>query len=485
MRGARVEGARGKRQRLRSLGGKRRVVVITDGALAHDAPLSASGMDLQVVTVGDDEDNAAIVRVDIRSGIDPARGPEGASPREQVQVFAMVRNYAPRPRDAFVTLTLAGSADPIASRRVLVGANDKSPVVLTFEPAPLDHGRGLVVRISPGDALALDDVAFGRVPAGLKMPVTIASASSYSWVARALAADPDLDIQKLSLAQLGTVNVDPAALVVVEGACPAIVPGRDAMIVAPPPGTCHGIDVGKSVDNPQLTSWESSDPRFRFLTLDGVHVSRARSLLAQGAGASLLRATETTLIADASIPGRAVTLIGFDVGDSDWPLKASFVLFVRNVVELARLHRAQGVAGPARTGEPLRVAVPTLAPSIRVEGPGVAAHDVAAKGGFAIVPSIDRAGLYRVSWSAPNVGGELIAANLTSELESDIRPRRVVQDGNGDASATPRSKVEDAHNEWGSWLALLAAALLAFDIYWLTRKPAAPTLRKLPKTGGA
>ena len=32
------------------------------------------------------------------------------------------------------------------------------------------------------------------------------------------------------------------------------------------------------------------------------------------------------------------------------------------------------------------------------------------------------------------------------------------------------ARVADAHHEWGLWLALLAAALIAFDGYWMTRK---------------
>ncbi|MEI7892053.1 MAG: VWA domain-containing protein [Myxococcales bacterium] len=53
--------------RLRALGGKKRLIVLTDGALADPKPLVA-GVDVQVITV--DEDNAAIVRIDVRAGLD-------------------------------------------------------------------------------------------------------------------------------------------------------------------------------------------------------------------------------------------------------------------------------------------------------------------------------------------------------------------------------------------------------------------------------
>ncbi|WP_394850706.1 VWA domain-containing protein [Pendulispora brunnea] len=452
--------------RLRSMGGRRRIVLVTDGALAHDAPLAAADVPVQVITVGEPAPNAAIVRVDVRAGVDTAT--DGARRAEQAQVFVMVRNDADRARDAFVTLRIEDRAEPIASRRVLLPAKDKTPVVLTFEPNVADRGKGLVVQLaSEGDALAIDDTAYGRVPSGYKMPVTLASRAPYSWVARALDADPSIDLQRITVDQLATVNVDPEALVIVEGACPENPPGRDLVVVAPPEGRCRETDVLAPVTQPQLTSWESGDARFRFLTLDGVHVARATPLRAIGSEASLVRAGTTTLIADASVPGKAVTIVGFDVGDSDWPLQASFVLFVRNLVEQARLHRTQGAAGPLRTGDPLRVAVPNGVTTVRVEGPGMADHEVAVSGGFVVVPAVDRAGIYHVRWSTPRVGATAIAANLTSEAESNITPRPVTIETGGGAAAAVQTA--PAHREWNTWLLALAAAILAFDLWWLTR----------------
>ncbi|MGH7296707.1 MAG: VWA domain-containing protein, partial [Polyangiaceae bacterium] len=339
------------------------------------------------------------------------------------------------------------------------------------EPRAEDHGEGLVVQLAPGDAEPVDDVAFGRVPGALRMPVVVASDAEYSWTTRAVEADPSVDLQRLSVGQLATVNVDPDALVIVEGACPPALPGRDALVIAPSAGTCFGLPVGAAVADPAVTSWEAGDPRLRFLTLDGVHVARSAALEAHGSGASLVRSSSTTLVADASVPGRTVTVVGFDPGASDWPLKASFVLFVRNVVELARLHRAQGAAGPVRTGDPARVSVPAGVSKVTFDGPGIPERELPAKEGVAILPPLGRAGLYHVLWAEPHVGSALVAANLTSARESDVRSRPVAIAGAGGGGTGARADhVTDAHDEWVSWLALLAALALAFDVYWTTRE---------------
>jgi hypothetical protein len=456
--------------RLRSLGGKRRVLLITDGALASEAPLAAAGMDLQVVTVGDPEDNVGIIRIDVRAGVDPV------TKHDQVQAFGMLKNYGTAPREAWVTVTVEGKKEPAASRHFNLPPGEKTAVVLPFEPGPLEYGKGLTMQVSPGDALPIDDVAYGRVPQSRKMPVAHAS-SSYSWIARALDADPDLDVQKLTPSQIGNVNIDPDALVIIEGACPDSPPGLDVLIMNPPVGNCLGVDVAKEVEQPQITSWEQGDPRLRFLTFDGVHVAKATPVRTIGQ-ASLLRAGQVALMADASSPGRTITVVGFDVGDSDWPLKASFVLFIRNVVEMARLHRSQGTTGPATTGDALRVAVPKEVTKVIIEGPGMKEHEVASKGGFAIIPPVDKAGIYRARWTEPRYGNAVIVANLTSERESDVKPRQVLVDQNGGAVAVT-TRVADAHHEWGLWLAALAAALIAFDIWWLTRKRREVSLESL------
>ena len=452
--------------RLRALGGKKRIIVITDGALAHNEPLAASGIPTDVIQVGEPVDNAAIVRIDVRTGVDPS------THLDQAQVFAMLENYAESARDTFVTLTIEGHSDPVASRRVLLPPNAKTPVVLAFNPARSDEGAGLSVHISPAageaDALAIDDVAFGRVPGGRRVPVVLASNASSSWIGRAAASDPDVDLQRITLTELATVNIDPDALVIVEGACPDTFPGRDVLVAAPPAGNCLGVDVSPAIDQPDLTSWDGGDPRLRFLTLDGVHLAHATPLAAEGAGASLVRAGKYTLIADASTPGRTATLLGFDVGESDWPLKASFVLFVRNVIELAQLHRSQGGAGPARTGEPLRIALPNGVTTAKVQAPGQPERDIESKGGFAVLAGVDHTGVVRVHWNTPHVGSVTIPVNLTSEAESDIRAKPV----SVDASSGPEGAVvraPDAHHEWTLILALLATLVLAFDLYWYTR----------------
>ncbi len=456
--------------RLEGLDGAR-VIVVTDGYLARSSGLETARLPVEVLTVGDEVDNTAIVRTDVRSGIDPV------SKREQVQAFLLVANYGRAAREVYVTMRQDNASDVLASRRLLLPAGERVPVVLDFAITPGDYEKGLVFDVSPHDALPVDDVAYGRVPAGDKLPVVLAApeaAKASAWLERALASDPGVELRRLGVAELlASTGLDPGALVVVDGACPARPPGGDLLVVAPPPGECQGLRVGEELSAPLITSWEAADPRMRFLSLDGVGIARAQALLPESASQALVRAREGVLVADASTPSRQVTVVGFDVGQSDWPLKASFVLFVRNVIEQARAHRMSGIVGAGGTGEPLRVILPDSATEVRVNAPGEAPLELASRGGIVVVPNVARAGLYRFEWSGPAAGTLVVPVNLASEAESNLSKRT-------DLSAAPNvtaraaSELPQRHRDLGFVAAALALALLLAEIWHHTKKPRAP-----------
>ena len=442
-----------------------RLVVISDGALAERDAFATSHLPIELVRVAEPIDNAAIVRLDIASSED------ASSHHEQVQAFAMVENYGLKPRSLYVTLSERNVPEPLASRRIDLGPGERSPVVLTFEPAPGDAGAGLVVELSPHDALVSDDRAYGRVPSGAKLEVVMAPAKSNAWVARALASDPNVELVGTSVAGLPSAGVAPDALVVVDGACPQHLPGADFLFLNPPAGACGTTLVGASIDNPSVTSWAEVDSRLRFLSLDGVERKTARRLEPDSPQAALVQSREGTLIADASTPGRTATVVGFDVGDSNWPLKASFVLFMRNIVELARSHRLRGAEAPARTGEAYSLRVPVDVSEVELETPSGARQKVSARDGLCVIPSLAQAGFYFATYQGKARGSALFSANLTSERESDLRARALPLAQGKPIAVRGSRELADAVSDWSWLLAALALGLLALDVWWVTRRP--------------
>jgi hypothetical protein len=450
-------------EQLAQRAGNRRIVVISDeNGLGAALPLTQ--VPLSVVKVGEPVDNAAIVRLDV------GRSQDGSTPRDRVEVFTEVASFAKAARDVFVTLKQRGSPTVLASRKLRLEAGQRAPVVLGFDAAPSDSGTGLVVEVSPHDALAIDDTAFGRVPPSRKLTTVTSPAHHSPWFERALLADPDLELLGVPLAELSTTAISEDTLLVISGACPAEVPGGDFIIVNPPAGACHGAVVGKELEAPVVTSWERSDPRLRFITLDGVALAKARSIDPPSNQSVLVRGREGALVVDISDGGRTGTLVGFDVGESNWPLRASFVLFVRNLAEIARAHRASHVVGPARTGSPLRVRVPSALQQVTLTDPAGREAQLDARGGVAIVPHPNQPGFYLVSYAGERPGVALSVVNLTSAQESDLRTRPA---GDQPAVSTAGgSTIVEPPADWGYLAAAFALVLLVIEVLLLTRTPA-------------
>lgn len=456
-------------EQLAQRAGNRRIVVISD-AEGLSAPLPQTRVPISVVKVGEPVDNAAIVRVEVGR---TAGGSRGAPAPDRVEVFAELGSYAKKPRDVFVTLKQRSSTTVLASRKLRLEPGQKTPVVLSFEAAPSDAGTGLVVELSPRDALAVDDRAFGRVPPSRKLTAITAPPHASPWFERALLADPDLELLGVPLAELATSGINDDAFIIVQGACPATLPGGDFVILNPPAGACRGAIVGKQLEAPIVTSWDRTDPRLRFITLDGVSIAKAHALDPPSAQSLLVSGREGALVVDVSEGGRTGTLLGFDVGESNWPLRASFVLFVRNLAEIARAHRASHVIGPARTGPPLRVRVPATLEQVTLIDPSGRESQLDARGGLAIVPHPNEPGFYLVSYAGDHPGLSLSVVNLTSTVESDLRgPAPGSSSASGAIASSSRATVVESAEDWGFVAAALALAALVLQVWWLTREPA-------------
>lgn len=445
---------------LRQRGGGR-LVVITDGALADSASIVAPAVLADWVYVGSPHVNTAIVQSQVARHVDASSG------RERVEVFALLEHFGATPRDVFVTVSLRNTETALASRRLTLAAAERTPVVLEFAAAPGDSGQGLDLRLSPEDALASDDHASLRIPLGNKLPVVIAAKNDSPWLTRAFAADPEVELFRADPATLSSATVPDDALLVLDGLCPNNLPGNDLLIVNPPAGACRTVRIGAAQPDPTIISWNESDPRLRFLNLEQVRVSAASQLTTESPGDAIVRGRQGALIADVSSPGRMGTLVGFDVGQSDWPLQASFVLFVRNVAELARAHRVGGNALSARTGEPVAIHVPLDVENVELEYPGGRREQLRAHEGVAVAPAADRVGFLLANWRGARPGSTLVPVNLTSEAESEITPavpRRIAPS----ARVTAATTAEYSHYDW--LLAAAALALITANVTWLTRR---------------
>lgn len=438
--------------KLRAHGKEAQLIVITDGVLAEASWPQVADLPLEIAAIGTESDNVGITRADVQA--------QSTAELDSTLVLVSVKNFGLEPRDVFLTLRQRNVTQIENSRRLRLEPLEERATTLRFHTTPEDQGTGLVLELSPGDAQPVDDRAFAVVPVRSKQPVVLFGERSSPWLERALGADPEVELLRSSAVGFEASAIPLGALAIFNQHCPAELPTTSFLVLDPPPGPCLNDDVGALTEHPEVTHWDEADPRFRFVSLADVALASARRLQPESSTRALLWSRDAPLMLRYDLHDRVGTVVGFDVERSNWPLKASFVVFVRNLVELARHGRARATTQLVRAGEPIRIQVPTDVTEVRVSLPDGSEELLRAANGSALLPETPQAGFHFFSWGGLEPGSALVAANASSERESD--PRRDPLPTFA-ASHTAGSALIRQHRPLAAWLGGLALGLMLLD----------------------
>jgi hypothetical protein len=457
-------------ERLRGIDGAR-IVVFTDGAGQGEIVLDGGRVPVEVRRVGTgDADNTGLVAVDVR----PRPAPDAP---DRAEIFVRLVRFAERPADLYVTARVEGGG-VVASRRLTIAKEGVESVVMTADLPPDAAGRGALVHVSlsrPGadpdagaaDALALDDHAVAPGPGARRLPVFLVGTPPGP-VERALRADPDVELFATSLEALAQMNGEAPldGLLVYTGATPPDAPPGDSLVIAPTGVSVFGVPLGPEVARPQLVRWEEGDPRLRFVALGEVRLDAARTI--RGGLPALVAADVGAVAAVQERPSGETTILAFDPARSDWPARASFVVFLRNVVERARARRAAGGIAPGPCGTPLRIPAREGA-TVEVEIPDGETLRATARGGVALVAVPAAPGVFRVRSGDRH---SVALRSLVEGGENDVRPRvRFVAASGGHAVARVEASRATSHEAWPFAVGALLV-LLALEALWATRRGA-------------
>ncbi len=412
--------------------------------------------------VGSTGDNVGIVSIGVRPRAGP--GPAAQAGALAWEVFVSVRNAGEVEQDAYVGLERQGLV--VAARRVTLPPRADRPVVIEarLPPGPLAvRLRGTDGRTL--DVLPEDDVAWTLIPAeDGGVPVGVVTAGESPALLRALEAAGGL----LRVMTPETYADDPALrLYVFEGWVPPALPPRDCLLVGP--GVAVGpVGWGAAVERPRLAGWDRDDPLLEFVELDDVQVSTAHRL-ELGPGARALVQAETragepvVLMAAHQDAGATRVVVGLDLYDTTWPLRASFPIFVRNAL-LAAGRRDELARGGLRAGDPVAVPVGADIREVQLVHPDGRTERVEARDGQALVAATDVAGVYEVH-AGDRV--ERFCVNLGAPDEVRIAPRTTLELGDAqvatDAGATRPTDV-------APWFAAVALLVLVVEAWAYHRR---------------
>lgn len=431
------------------------IVVVSDGELgeATDAsgPVHLGDAMLSYVKVGKSNRNVGITQFSVR------RYPLDKS---RYEVMLELTNTGTDPED--VELQLLGDGALVDLTKLRLQPGERLP---RFYPQLSGASRTLEAKIAlvdgGHDALPADDHAYALLPERRRAKVLVVSEGN-TYLDAALLLDEYLDVTDVpprgypDAAARGDWDA-----VVFDGVTPAERPKANTLYLDPR-GPGSPVKVTDELKQPGFDKLDRKHPTVRFLALDDVNVSLGHKLVPE-TGDKVIGASDggaSPLLVAGTRGGYKFVALGFDVRDSDLPLRTAWPLFVVDCINWFTDEDAQYLSS-FRTGEVWRVPVAAGVTEATLRLPDGTTQPVPVHEGRAVVLG-ERAGFYELTAGEQTVD---FAANLLDASESAVAPRdTLVVDG--------KNAGEIAGFHVGVrreiWIYLLLAAALLTAIEWAT-----------------
>lgn len=381
------------------------------------------------------------------------------------QVFARVRNSANEAIRCAAELRLEDKLIDVAPLEIPAGA--EAP--LSFRLSTPPEGA-LELRLDIDDDLAIDNTGWIAInPPSLAKIVVIGEPNKVLQTALSTGAIEKLakvnflpaDWAKKDLSI--ETELSGADLVILDRVTPARMPAANTWMIDALP-TEFANRPRNRVEAPAILNWNVAHPVMRFLSLDDVSVAEASVTTPIPGGSALIESDRGDLLL--SLPRGVSTDVVqlFPLVDAqgkwktDWPLRASFPLFILNVIRAQVTESDQSLS--INPGDPARLHLASDASRAELIDPESKSTTVAraASGEFQIL-STGKTGVYTLRAGASS---RRFAVNLLNENESRIEPATSVRLGGETSSDAGTPLVH--RREWWKWAA--AAGLVLLLVEW-------------------
>jgi VWA domain-containing protein/aerotolerance regulator-like protein len=322
-------------------------------------------------------------------------------------------------------------------------------------PVPAD-ATVVTAHIDAGDVFALDDTvtAVARTPSAFRV-VLVTAGNVFLQQAISLRTDIQLDV----VAPADYKSSAPYAMSIFDRYSPPALPNGPFIMIDPPAGS--PLAGGPAIGIGRVRATDAGDPLLTNVDLNDVHIARSQDLGSSKFGRPLIASLQTPLVLVRDEPFRQA-LFGFDLHESDLPLRIGFPILVQNLSEW--ILPPSVPSHSFHPDEPVTIVPETGATSVTVVRPDGSRRSLAGAA-VATFGDTDLTGLYTVEQVVSGkTDRSWFTVNLFSNQISQLKP--------ADRLTLPpfknTSAVDTAHRgqlEIWPWIALAALALVVLE--WL------------------
>jgi hypothetical protein len=324
--------------------------LFSDGAVPELSEFENKALPLIYHRVGNSVNNLGIVALDVRAN------PEDASQRA---IYTSVANFATNKLSSELELLLGDRL--LETRALTVGPGETSPQVFF---AVQTNDSVFTVRLTVQDQLAADNQA--SIVSLMPKPIKVMLVSRGNrLLEKALRAVANVE---LAVAADSTDAASEFDFVVIDDVTPTVWPKVNLLAIHVM--QTNWFDRVAAVEAPPIVDWKASHPLLRYAGFDNVQVVQSFAAKAPSWAVSLVEAPEAPLMLAGELGRQRIIWIGFDLLESNWPLRVSFPIFIANAVEWLNPANIKSSQLLVKAGDAFRLALTQPEKGAQVTLPG-------------------------------------------------------------------------------------------------------------------
>lgn len=448
-----------------------KLMIFSDGRFEDVSGFSLGNLDPVFVPIG----AAAAANVGIvafNTGRDPAQP-------DQVQAYARLENFSAQDRTVSLQLALDGRLLDADNQTVAAGQARG----VTFS-VPSGTAGVLHLKAQTGDHLALDDEAWTVIqpprvsnvllitPGDQPLETALRSGKAAETVRLELQSPAFLEKPEYAkAAAAGTYD-----LILYDRCVPKTMPASNTFFLGSlPPGGLWSTK--QALPTPQIIDVDPSHPLMQWIDLGNVLLSEGTPLGVPPGGRVLVDSDLGPMLAIAPRDAYEDVVAGFRLVEqvakagaetttysrTDWPFRASFPVFVYNMLQYLGGGRDRLARASVKPGQPVSLRAPGTQSSLAVRTPdGQVVRLKPARPGEFTFTATSRPGAYQVL--GEHGPGESFVVNLFDARESDIRPNLNGHIKIGYVSVSAQRTWEPARRE--TWKGILFLCMVVVIGEW-------------------
>ncbi|MEP6753582.1 MAG: BatA and WFA domain-containing protein [Candidatus Dormiibacterota bacterium] len=388
--------------------------------------------------VGVSSENVGLTSLVVRAGAQSRAG------------FLHLQNFGQQARS--ISLEWRADGRLVDVRPLTLAGGQAEDLVL---PVPADATLVSAHAVT-SDVFALDDTvsAIARAPRQFRV-LLVTAGNVFLEQALRLRSDIQLDV----VAPAAYRPSASYAMSIFDRFSPHALPDGPLVLLDPPPNTA--LAGGPAIGIGRTRATDAGDPLLTNVDLRDVHIARSQDLRASTFGRPLITSLQTPLVLVRDEPFRQV-LFGFDLHESDLPLRIAFPILVENLSEW--MLPPSVPSHSSHPDEPVTIVPETGATSVTVIRPDGGRRPLAGNA-IATFGDTDLTGLYTVEQLvAGSVRKSWFTVNLFSEQISQLKPAERLTLPPVNTAATVHALHRGQLEIW-PWIALAALGIVVIE--WL------------------